>query len=116
MNLRTAIRWAITLWGALIFLDGVPLLLAHTKSKQDSQMLRSDYVARMQQEAPAGLEKATLGSLYLPNGALTDMTADYKARRVDDVVTLVVFEQTTATSTGDVNSQRSFQTSSAITA
>jgi flagellar L-ring protein precursor FlgH len=53
--------------------------------------------------------------LYSPTGAFTDLSADYKARRVGDVVTLIVFENTNAKSTGDVNTQRSYQTNSAIT-
>ena len=70
----------------------------------------------MQQQMPPTQEAGTLGSLYLPNGAFTDMVADYKARRVDDVVTLVVFENTTAQSTGDVATSRATTTSAAITA
>jgi flagellar L-ring protein precursor FlgH len=44
------------------------------------------------------------------------MSADYKAHQVGDVVTLIVLENTTAKSTGDVNTSRSYQLSSAITA
>ncbi len=57
----------------------------------------------------------SLGSLYSPNAAFIDISSDYKARRVGDVVTLVVYENTTAQSTGDVNTSRAYQTSSAIT-
>jgi flagellar L-ring protein FlgH len=96
------------------FLMGSPFLLASTKPKQDSQKLRADYIARMQQQ-PTILESTTLGSLYTPNGAFTDMTADYKARRLGDIVTLLVSETTAATSTGDVNNSRAFQANSAVT-
>jgi flagellar L-ring protein precursor FlgH len=88
---------------------------AHSK-KQNSDQLRAEYMSRVQEmTAPSELAHA-LGSLYSPTGAFTDITADYKARRVGDVVTLVVFENTTAQSTGDVNTQRSYQINSAITA
>jgi len=93
-----------------------PLAQATAKPAQDSQQLRADYVARMQQQMPNNQETATLGSLYVPNGALIDMVADYKARRLDDVVTLVVFENTSAQSTGDVQTQRATTASAAITA
>ena len=43
------------------------------------------------------------------------MSSDYKAHQVGDVVTLVVLENTTAKSTGDVNTSRAYQTNSAIT-
>ena len=101
----------------LMFLAGPPVLLAKTKPpKQDPQQARAEYIARVQQQSDAILPLATLGSLYVPNGVLSDVNADYKAHTVGDVVTLQVIEQTTAQSTGDVNSQRTFQTSSAITA
>lgn len=107
---------ALVLWSVTALLATAPLGLADAKVKADSQQLRADYVARMQRQMPGTQEPGTLGSLYLPNGALTDMVADYKARRVDDVVTLVVFENTTAQSTGDVSTQRATTTSAAITA
>jgi flagellar L-ring protein FlgH len=43
------------------------------------------------------------------------MTADYKARHLGDIVTLLVSETTAASSTGDVNNSRAFQANSAIT-
>jgi flagellar L-ring protein FlgH len=108
-GMRSVIAWSMALW----LLPGTPLLLASTK-KQDSQKLRAEYIARMQDQ-PTTQEVATLGSLYTPNGALTDMGADYKARRVGDVVTLLVAETTAAQSIGDVNNSRTFQANSAIT-
>jgi len=109
-------RWTLALLASAGLLAAAPCGLADTNPKQDSQQIRADYVARMQRQMPANQEIGTLGSLYLPSGALTDMVADYKARRVDDVVTLVVFENTTAQSTGDVATQRATTTSAAITA
>jgi len=116
MTMHAETRWALAVCTAITLLAAAPQGLADTKTKQDSQQLRADYVTRMQRQMPATQEIGTLGSLYLPNGALTDMVADYKARRVDDVVTLVVFENTTAQSTGDVNTTRATTTTAAITA
>jgi flagellar L-ring protein precursor FlgH len=115
MRTRTQSRWAVLLATALFFGCCPPRTHASKKSIQNSQQLRSEYISRMEQQTPGAAESGTLGSLYLPSGALTDMVADYKARRIDDIVNLVVFEQTTAQSTGDANSSRTFQTSSAIT-
>jgi len=111
-----ATRPRVALWAAALMLAATPSGMADATPKQDSQQIRADYVARMQKQMPAHQEIGTLGSLYLPNGALTDMVADYKARHVDDVVTLVVFENTTAQSTGDVATSRATTTSAAITA
>lgn len=83
--------------------------------KMESAQVRAEYLARVQEQANLAPTLGTLGSLYSPNGVFTDISADYKARRIGDVVTLVVYENTSATSTGDVNTQRSYQTSSAIT-
>lgn len=114
---KGAFRQTVALLIDLMFIAGPPALLAKTKPpKEDSQRNRAAYIARVQQQSDAVIPVATLGSLYIPNGVLTDITADYKARTVGDIVTLLVIEQTTAQSTGDVNSQRAFQTASAITA
>jgi flagellar L-ring protein precursor FlgH len=97
---------------AVSFLLGPSLVLA--KVKEDPQKLRSAYIARIQQQ-PTTQETTTLGSLYTANGAYTDMSADYKAHRLGDVVTLLVSETTAAKSSGDVNGSRSFQADSAVT-
>ena len=43
------------------------------------------------------------------------LRSDYKARKLNDTVVILVAVQTTAAQTGDVNSSRAFQTTSAIT-
>lgn len=107
-------RLLVLLSAALVVLPDIPFVAAETKTKPDSQRLRAEYIARMEVQ-PSTEEAATLGSLYKPNGALADMSADYKARHLGDIVTLVVSETTAASSTGDVNNSRAFQASSAIT-
>ena len=114
MKIRGGVRSAMVLSAALACLYSNPLVWAGTKPKQDSEKLRADYIARMQQQ-PTTQESTTLGSLYTLNGAFTDMSADYKAHRLGDIVTLLVSETTAASSTGDVNNSRSFQANSAIT-
>jgi flagellar L-ring protein FlgH len=99
---------------AIIFTGGAPALMAKSV-KQDPQQTRNEYITRVQQQSSAVEPVRTTGSLWVPGGALTEVAADYKARRLDDVVMILVTEQTTAQSTGNVDSERSFQTSSAIT-
>lgn len=106
--------------GTLVFFTAIWLLagspaLAHSK-KQNTEQLRSEYLARVQEQASLTRATGTLGSLYSPTGAFTDISSDYKARQVGDVVTLIVYENTSATSTGDVSTQRSYQINSAVTA
>ena len=103
----------LLLSAVILFQFAMPWAGASTK-KVSSEKLRSEYIARMQ-EQPSTLETTTLGSLYTPSGAFTDMTADYKARHLGDIVTLLVSETTAASSTGDVNSSRAFQAGSGIT-
>lgn len=114
MRMGLRVRTIIALSVTIVFLHGAPFLLAGTKSKQDSEKLRADYIARMQQQTTTQ-EATTLGSLFTVNGAFTDMSADYKAHRLGDLVTLLVSETTAAQSTADVNNSRTFQANSAIT-
>lgn len=99
---------------AIIFAGGAPAAMAKS-ARQDPQQARNDYITRVQQQSPTAELGRTMGSLWVPGGALTDVASDYKARRLDDIVTIIVTEQTTAQSSGNVNAQRTFQTSSAIT-
>ena len=87
---------------------------AKVSKKNSPAQLRSDYLARLQ-EADAPAPVRTVGSLWSPGGDLGDFSTDYKARKLNDTVVILVAVQTTAAQSGDVNSQRAFQTSSAIT-
>ena len=46
---------------------------------------------------------------------ISSLSVDYKARKLNDTVVILVAVQTTAAQNADVNSQRAFQTSSGIT-
>ena len=106
----------LNLLGIIVLTMTTTSALAHSRQKVDSQQLRADYIARLQQQAGIAQPQTSLGSLYSSNAAYADMAADYKARRVDDVVTLVVIEKTSALTTGDANTSRTTQTNAAITA
>ena len=57
----------------------------------------------------------TTGSLWSAGGAFNELSVDYKARRLNDTVVILVSVQTNATQNADVNSARAFQTTSGIT-
>jgi flagellar L-ring protein precursor FlgH len=88
--------------------------LAKPDKKDVPAQLRADYVTRVQEkDTPA--ETHTLGSLWQQGGELSDFSTDYKARRLNDTLVILVAVQTTASQSGDVNSSRAFQTTSALT-
>jgi flagellar L-ring protein FlgH len=87
---------------------------AGTSKKQTPAQLRSDYLARVQEQDNSVVQRTT-GSLWTPNGAYSELSIDYKARKLNDTVVIVVSVQTTAAQNADVNSSRTFQTSSGIT-
>ena len=111
-EIRTVSRIVVsTIFAALLFASVAD---ARTSKKANSPaLLRSDYIARLQeQEAPKA--ERTVGSLWIP-GDVEDLSSDYKARKLNDTVVILVAVQTNAAQSGDVNSARAFQTSSAIT-
>ena len=62
-------------------------VLSKVKVTHDPQKNRADYVARMQQQTVPAPTDLTLGSLWSSNGAMTNLQADYKASRLNDLVT-----------------------------
>jgi flagellar L-ring protein precursor FlgH len=89
-------------------------VMSKIKVTKDPIKTREDYVARMQQQILPAPTDATLGSLWASGGALTNIQSDYKASRLNDLVTIVVVQRTTAQATGNVGSARDFNTSSGI--
>jgi flagellar L-ring protein precursor FlgH len=75
----------------------------------------ADYIQRVSAKAP-DQAPATAGSLWNDTGRLANMVADYKASRVGDLVTISVAQALSATSTGNVSSNRSLSASSGISA
>jgi flagellar L-ring protein precursor FlgH len=84
-----------------------------TKSAPKSDPL-SEYIKRVTEAAPAPAP-STLGSLWVDNGRLANMVADYKASRVGDLVTISINQALSSTSTGAVATSRTFSASSGIT-
>jgi flagellar L-ring protein FlgH len=91
-----------------------PLVHAKPSKKDSPAQLRADYITRVQ-EKDTPTETHTLGSLWQDGGELSDFSTDYKARKLNDTLVILVSVQTTAAQSGDVNSSRAFQTTSGIT-
>jgi flagellar L-ring protein precursor FlgH len=85
------------------------------KSKANPEQLRTDYIARLQQQDVKAVSGGTVGSLWTPGNTLGDLSTDYKARKLNDTIQILVAVQTTAAQTGNASYQRTVQTSSAIT-
>jgi flagellar L-ring protein precursor FlgH len=84
------------------------------ETKQDPQQVRAEYIARIQQQVVAAPSGAALGSLWVNGGALTDLSTDYKASHINDLITIVVLQKTTAQASGDTTGERDFNTTSGI--
>lgn len=85
------------------------------KPKSTPAQLRNDYIARLQQQDANQVTERTVGSLWSPGGTLGDISTDYKARKLNDTIVILVSVQTTAAQSGDSSYARTFSTSSAIT-
>ena len=78
------------------------------------EQLRADYIERLQEQTMPGDQASSPGSLWVPGAVLADLSSDYKAHGLNDVVVVQVAVQTTAAQSGSVNSQRQFTTTSGI--
>jgi flagellar L-ring protein precursor FlgH len=68
--------------------------------------------------ATQGTERQAVqpGSLWTPTSLFSDLTADLRARRVGDIVTILVQEKASAVSTGTVKTQRNSNVQASVTA
>ena len=107
---RTAILALFGVYSTFAF-----CLPANKTSVKDSERLRAEYIARLQQQNVPVTEEHTLGSLWSPVGTLSDFSTDYKAHHLNDTITIAVSVQTTAAQSGTVDSERTFTSTSAIT-
>ena len=89
--------------------------LFHKAPKKTTAELRTEYLANVSQSVVDNAPQHTSGSLWSPAGLMVDPAADYKAHALNDIVTVVVSVQTTAAQSGSVDSERNFNTNSAIT-
>ena len=98
---------------ALILVVFAPSAYAGQKKMQRERL--STYLDRLQPLTP-DLKPQSPGSLWTDNGQMARLTADYKAARVGDVITVVVSQGITANNAGSVSTARTFNASSSIAA
>ena len=97
----------------ICFLLTLSAAAANKQSKKDPQSSLERY---LQSHAAVAVEPATLtnGSLYSSNSSFASLDTDYRAQRLNDLLTIRIVEQTVAQNTADVSAQRQVQTTSAI--
>lgn len=105
-------RHVLLLSLGLLFASGAP---ARDKRAVQQRNNLQSYIQRVSAGTPAS-SAGTPGSLWKDSGRLANMVADYKASRIGDLVTISVAQNLSASSTGNVSSNRSFSANSGITA
>jgi flagellar L-ring protein precursor FlgH len=102
---------------AIAILMSCAVLTAAQKPKKQPEKSALDQTLD-QFAAQQGLERQTLqpGSLWTPTALFSDLSADLRARRVGDVVTILVQEKASAVSSGTVKTQRNSSLQASITA
>jgi len=74
----------------------------------------NDYITRVR--AASAAEKRAPGSIWTPDGRLTNLVSDVKATRVHDPIAVVVSESLTASTDGTVKDSRASTASSQVSA
>lgn len=120
--MTAAMKRALDLWqprpwvlACAVLLSLAPCALEAQQKKNPPRDGLADYIRRIsaKNSEPA---PGTPGSLWTDSGRLADMVADYKASRIGDLVTISVAQNLSASSTGNVSSNRAFSANSGITA
>jgi flagellar L-ring protein precursor FlgH len=88
---------------------------AKNKNKKPERDLRADYLKGLHEQYMPPPDPRTMGSLWSAANSLGDLSSDYKARNVNDTIIVQVAVQTSAAQSGNVDSERTFSASSAIT-
>src|SRR3954447_1410360 len=85
---------------------------AKTKTREHSL---DEYLKQFPTAAasPSTAVKET-GSLFAPDGILTELSVDYTAHRVGDPVSIAIVEQTTSANSSTVNTKRDFSAKTGI--
>jgi flagellar L-ring protein FlgH len=113
---RVGQSWACALiCGLSIMFFAPPVFGLGIRKKKPSQQQNylADYIARVRGvKAPTPIA----GSVWTPQSPYSDMTSDYKARNINDLIVIQVVESTTAAEDGAVKSARTFTADSGISA
>jgi flagellar L-ring protein precursor FlgH len=73
-----------------------------------------NYLQRVQTAARPAVANSA-GSLWQDHGRMSDLTSDYKAARVGDVLAVLVVQDLTAQNSGTLATQRDFKTAAGVT-
>jgi flagellar L-ring protein precursor FlgH len=114
-RLTGTLKLRLTACLLLLAVTSVAVSKVPKKSKSNPDQLRMDYIARLQQRDVPTVSGGTVGSLWTSGSTLGDLSTDYKARKLNDTIVILVGVQTTAAQTGNSSYQRTVATSSAIT-
>jgi flagellar L-ring protein FlgH len=104
-----AMKTVITV--AIAFLCGAATVIAQkpddkNKKEQPKPMSALDKYIKEASLPPTANQIPANGSLWSPAARFSDLAADLRARRVDDIVTILVAESASATSTGTSKTSR----------
>jgi flagellar L-ring protein precursor FlgH len=88
----------------------------HKKEQPKTPSALDKYIEQASQPDAPNTQTATTGSLWTPAAWFSDLAADQRARRVDDIVTIVVQESASAVSSGATQTARKSNTQNSITA
>ena len=105
---KTALLLGIAFASAVFAGPKIPFQKAPQKSALD------EYIEQAHKQA-ASATVADPGSLWSTPAEFSDIAADVRARRINDVVTVVVNEDASAVSTGTTQTQRQSSATSSIT-
>ena len=89
---------------------------ARQKPKGPSMPTALDRYVAEAAARPDDSKLASPGSLWSPSSRLADAARDLRASQVDDIVTIVVSEQSNATATGATKTARNSKASNSVTA
>lgn len=109
-------RWfAASLVLILLSMGGTALAAKKQKKppkQTPAEEALQDYLRRVREIA--GASQPPTGSIWVDHGPLSDLSSDYKARNVNDLVTIHILEQTQAVGSGSLQQKRDFSTKSGI--
>jgi flagellar L-ring protein precursor FlgH len=107
------LRRALLPLGAML-IAVLPLSAQKNKTRPGSpaEQALEAYLAKVRQVA--GAATPTTGSLWTPQGRFTNLSSDFKAQNVNDLITIHIVEATQAAGSGTVQSKRGFTGNSGI--
>ena len=88
--------------------------LLHKPPKKSTAQLRAEYLSGIAETTAQGSPDRSAGSIWSAGGVMIDPSSDYKARSINDAITVVVSVQSNAAQSGSVDSERNFSANSAI--